>query len=750
VIFPRNRRAHRALRLAASAGALSAAFGVAIGFGAALPASLQAQAVTEVQVTPETMTLGVNGKQPIFAAAYDRQGNLIPSAKFTFWSSDTSIVQVRRDGTVLGMRPGLAKVEARSGGRRASLAVLITASTSAEGVDDRLPPGAVLTLEPAGLVLLPRETGRFALRATREDGSPLALGRVMWKSLTPEVATVDGGTVTALAAGRSSIQATTSGGLLATAPVEVAPAEFVLTPARLVLAPAAADTIRVRVPTQGDRRLAGDIRWRTLDSTVATVGPSGVVRAARPGKTEIVATGFGQERRAAVTVHKVPEALVVSPRQSGRIQIPRNGRRKFSAVAEAADSTPIPEIAVTWTLRDSTAAMFDPASGTLTAKAVGTTTLTARIAGFAPAVWRIEVIPGLVHLTRDRVGLLPGASDKLAAVLRDDAGQAVGEMSELRWTSDRPDIAAVAPDGTVHAAAPGRTTIVATTPWGQSDTAVVFVTSDLLVTSNRGGTFGVYGVLRAKPDSFLPIVADRAANIDGVYSPDRTQLAFSSDRGGNFDLYIADADGANARQLTAGPGDETDPVWMPDGTRLFFTAVEPRPGANPHIYAVDAGGGTARVPAFSTGGGSSVAVAADSQTVAFVSTRDKDKDPDLYVVADGEPRRITDDAGRELFPQFLPNGDLLYAVERGRGKTARLMRRSLMADDGTKLFDTDGPLAALDISRDGTLIAYAVGKVTDAAKGRARFGLYLRPLTPEGRPIYVPLRPDEQISSIAF
>lgn len=77
------------------------------------------------------MTLGVGQKQPIFAAAYDRQGNLIQSAKFVFWSSDTLIAKVGPDGTVVGVSPGLAKVEARLPGRRASLAVLITGSERA-------------------------------------------------------------------------------------------------------------------------------------------------------------------------------------------------------------------------------------------------------------------------------------------------------------------------------------------------------------------------------------------------------------------------------------------------------------------------------------------------------------------------------------------------------------------------------------------------------------------------------------------
>ena len=75
--------------------------------------SVQAQTASELQVTPETMTLGVGQRQTIFAAAYDRQGNLISSAKFAFWSSDTLVAKVGPDGTVVGVSPGLAKVEAR-------------------------------------------------------------------------------------------------------------------------------------------------------------------------------------------------------------------------------------------------------------------------------------------------------------------------------------------------------------------------------------------------------------------------------------------------------------------------------------------------------------------------------------------------------------------------------------------------------------------------------------------------------------
>src|SRR4051795_12321708 len=168
----------------------------------------RAQSVAEVQVTPETMTLGVGQTQALFATAFDQRGNLIPSAKFTFWSSDTLIAQIRKDGTVVGVKPGLAKIEARSQGKRASLAVLITGSAPGTPPASRS-TASVLTLDPPALTLFPGETARIRAQGLREDGSPVSVGRVTIKSLKPEIVRVDsGGAVTGVAAGRTIVQAT--------------------------------------------------------------------------------------------------------------------------------------------------------------------------------------------------------------------------------------------------------------------------------------------------------------------------------------------------------------------------------------------------------------------------------------------------------------------------------------------------------------------------------------------------------------
>ncbi len=73
-------------------------------------------------------------------------------------------------------------------------------------------------------MLLPGESVLIRPQAVHEDGSTTAVGKVAWKSLKPEVATVDStGLVLAVAPGKSIVQASASAGLMATLPVEVEP-----------------------------------------------------------------------------------------------------------------------------------------------------------------------------------------------------------------------------------------------------------------------------------------------------------------------------------------------------------------------------------------------------------------------------------------------------------------------------------------------------------------------------------------------
>jgi len=61
-----------------------------------------------------------------------------------------------------------------------------------------------------------------------------------------------------------------------------------------------------------------------------------------------------------------------------------------------------------------------------------------------------------------------------------------------------------------------------------------------------------------------PLTTNEAAyESEPAYSPGGGKIVFSSDRDGDYDLYIMDADGTDVRQLTNNAGDDHSPDWQP-------------------------------------------------------------------------------------------------------------------------------------------------------------------------------------------
>jgi uncharacterized protein YjdB len=771
--YPERRRRLQPARVSHAAGSLVRRYhlalpvlaALAVGAGAAGPLVAQskpkprpkapapAAAVTEVQVTPETMTLGVGQKQPLFATAFDKRGNLLPNVKFTFISVDPAIAKVAADGQVTGLKPGLTKVEAHAAGRRAAIAVLVNPDSAADSTRGH---NAVLTIDPAAIRLLPGEGLQLRPQLVRDDGTGLAVGKVQWKTLKPDIAQVDStGTVIGVAAGQTIVQAAASG-LEATAPVTVEQADVALAPAKLVVGPGESDTLHVTVPSQGNRELHADILWRSTDSSIARVA-DGVVQGVAPGDAEIVLTAFGAERRAAVHVHKAATILVVSPRPAdGPILVPMHGFRPLAAHALAADSTPVAEARVAGEVGDTAVASYDAGSGTVAGHQLGTTTLTARLPGFDPVAWTIRVIPGEVAFDRSRVGLVVGERATLAPRLLDEAGKPLAGTPEVKWKTSNATVAGLGGDGAIEAKAPGHATVTATAPWGKTATADVFVTGDLLVSSSRRGGIGIFQLRTAAPDSFLLVRADNGQSIQPVFSPDRTRIAFAASSApagaagaaATFDIYVMDADGGNVRQLTHNPGSETEPVWTPDGKRIIYTGTS---NGTTQLFIMSADGGESRPLTVSPGGNGSAAVAPDGHRIAFTSARDGNYELYLTDVDGGQPMRLTRTSQREANPQFLPDGSIVYTVDRGGG--SRVMSLAAGAAQPVMLFESEQPITGLAVSRDGHTVAYTTGKLT-GNRDKARFGLFLRALPAPGTPpppaTAVPIAPGEQVLSPSF
>jgi Tol biopolymer transport system component len=61
---------------------------------------------------------------------------------------------------------------------------------------------------------------------------------------------------------------------------------------------------------------------------------------------------------------------------------------------------------------------------------------------------------------------------------------------------------------------------------------------------------------------------------DPAWSPGGRRLAFARRSGGHLHIFVANADGTDARAITEGPQDDRLPAWSPDGTRLAFCSVQ--------------------------------------------------------------------------------------------------------------------------------------------------------------------------------
>jgi TolB protein len=55
------------------------------------------------------------------------------------------------------------------------------------------------------------------------------------------------------------------------------------------------------------------------------------------------------------------------------------------------------------------------------------------------------------------------------------------------------------------------------------------------------------------------------------YSPDGSQVVFTSDRGGRAQIYVMGADGSGQSRISFGDGTYSTPVWSPRGDLIAFT-----------------------------------------------------------------------------------------------------------------------------------------------------------------------------------
>ena len=104
------------------------------------------------------------------------------------------------------------------------------------------------------------------------------------------------------------------------------------------------------------------------------------------------------------------------------------------------------------------------------------------------------------------------------------------------------------------------------------------------------------------------------------WSPDGQRVAFKSNRGGSYNLYVMNADGSNVVRLTDHGGNDHDPTWLPDGQSLVFTSDRDRGNGRNDLYRLWlADSSVERLTTFFEGFAMMPSVSPDGGWAAFVS-----------------------------------------------------------------------------------------------------------------------------------
>jgi TolB protein len=176
-------------------------------------------------------------------------------------------------------------------------------------------------------------------------------------------------------------------------------------------------------------------------------------------------------------------------------------------------------------------------------------------------------------------------------------------------------------------------------------------------------------------------------NVSPAWAPNGQQLAISSSRTGDPEIWVTDPQGTSARRVTDFRGPDVSPTWNPK-TGAQIAWISGRTGL-PQLYIMDSdGSGVQRL----TDGGyaTSPSWSPNGQFIAFAWDRKYGPGApggqDIYVMEIATKRwiQLTHDGGRCDFPAWSPDGrHLVYANSPdGRADHTRIM--SMLADGTDK------------------------------------------------------------------
>ena len=226
----------------------------------------------------------------------------------------------------------------------------------------------------------------------------------------------------------------------------------------------------------------------------------------------------------------------------------------------------------------------------------------------------------------------------------------------------------------------------------------------ILFMSDRDGDWDLF-IMNADGTGVRPLTDNTVDDWSGDFSPDGSQVAFDGDHDGDVEIFTIGADGSNVQQLTDNHYQDSFPAWSPDGTRIAFQSD--RTGSHQIFTMATDGTELEQITTVNVGDWAVPAWSPDGTSIAFSGIADGDAEIFVVDAGGGNLTQLTANQGfADRWPKWSPDGTRI-AFESNRDGDWEIFTMAADGADVQQVTVNEGLVDKEPVwSPDGTRIAF--------------------------------------------